>query len=290
MMNQQGDNLRPEILREGLPRSMFTEIVHYVPVLGSTNSYARELAKGGEPEGSLVITEKQTSGRGRLGRNWQSPSGVSLLFSVLFRPPFSVDRVFLLTMLTSVSLVDAIREVTGLRALIKWPNDIYCNGKKVAGILTEFSADSTDIDYAVVGVGLNVNWDVQGRPELEHIATSLMKEAGHPVSRIALLSTILDGLERDYKRLLRGEDEPIRDRWKGNSMVIGREVLIDPGGAGKRAKATGIDRNGALLIEEENGRTGSVVCGDVQVLFPSLPGTAVKRDRSGGCRGSFQRR
>lgn len=260
------------MLRESLPRSSFTKSVHYFPVIGSTNSYAKELAKGGAPEGSLVITEKQTRGKGRMGRQWHSPSGVNLLFSVLFRPSFSVDRVFFLTMLTTVSLVDAIREVTGLRALIKWPNDIYCNGKKMAGILTEFSADSTDIAYVVVGTGLNVNWDIQSRPELEHIATSLMKEAGYPVSRITLLSHILDNLERNYKRLLRGEDDPIRDRWKRNSMVIGKDVLVDPKGEGKRAKATGIDRNGALLIEEENGTTSSVICGDVQVLFPSLPG------------------
>lgn len=219
-----------------------------------------------------MITEKQTEGKGRLGRKWQSPSGVNLLFSVLFRPPFSIDRVFSLTMLTSVSLVDAIREMTGLRALIKWPNDIYCNGKKMAGILTEFSADSTDIEYVVVGTGLNVNWDIQDRPELEHIATSLMKEVGYPVSRITLLSHILEKLERNYKRLLRGEDDPIRDRWNRHSMVIGKEVLIDPEGEGKRAKATGIDRNGALLIQEEGGRASSIVCGDVRVLFPSLPG------------------
>jgi BirA family biotin operon repressor/biotin-[acetyl-CoA-carboxylase] ligase len=272
-VNQQGDSPLPEILRESLPRSLFTQIVHYVPVLGSTNSYLTELAKGGEPEGTLVITEKQTRGKGRLGRQWHSPPGVNLLFSVLFRPPLSIDRVFSLTMLTAVSLVDAIREVTGLRTLIKWPNDIYCNGKKMAGILTEFSADARGIEHVVVGAGLNVNWDLRGRPGLEQMATSLMKEVGHPVSRVTLLSTILDKLEGNYKRLLRGEDDSIRDRWKGNSMVIGREVLIGPKGGKKRAKVTGIDKNGALLIEEEGGRASSIVCGDVTVVFPTLPGS-----------------
>jgi BirA family biotin operon repressor/biotin-[acetyl-CoA-carboxylase] ligase len=271
-VSQQGDSPLPEILRENLPRSLFTKAVYYFPVLGSTNSYLTELAKGGEPEGALAITEKQTRGKGRLGRQWHSPSGVNLLFSTLFRPPLSIDRVFSLTMLTTVSLVDAVREMTGLRALIKWPNDIYCNNKKMAGILTEFSADTRGIEYVVVGTGLNVNWDMRDRPELEHVATSLMKEVGHPISRIALLSHILEKLERNYKRLLRGEDGPIRDRWNTHSMVIGKEVLIDPEGKAKRAKATGIDRNGSLLIEEEGGRPSSVVCGDVRVLFPSLPG------------------
>lgn len=262
----------PGILRESLPRSLFTQVVYYFPVLGSTNSYLTELAKRGEPEGALVITEKQTRGKGRLGRQWHSPSGVNLLFSTLFRPPFSIDRVFSLTMLIAVSLVDAIREVTGLRALIKWPNDIYVNDKKMAGILTEFSADTRGIEHVVVGTGLNVNWDILDRPELEPMATSLMKEVGHPVSRVTLLSHILDELESNYRRLLRGEDAPIRDRWNKHSMVIGKEVLIDPEGEAKRAKARGIDRNGALLIEEEGGRASSVVCGDVRVLFPSLPG------------------
>jgi len=272
---QQEDSPTPAALRERMPRSLFTQAVHYIPVLGSTNSYAKELAKRGEAEGALVITEEQTGGKGRLGRQWHSPSGANLLFSVLFRPPFSIDRVFSLTMLTSVSLVDAIREATGLRALIKWPNDIYCNGKKTAGILTEFSADSRGIEYVVVGTGLNVNWDMRGRSELERIATSLMNEAGHPVSRVALLSRVLEALEGYYKRLLGGEGEAIRERWNRHSMVIGQEALIDSQGEMKRATAMGIDRNGALLIEEDGGKTSSVICGDVQVLFPSLPGNRV---------------
>jgi BirA family biotin operon repressor/biotin-[acetyl-CoA-carboxylase] ligase len=271
-VNTQGDSLLPAIIGQGLPRSLFTRVVHYFPVVESTNSYAKELGTQGVPEGALVITEKQTGGKGRLGRRWHSPPGANLLFSTLFRPPFSIDRVFSLTMLTAVSLVDAINEVTGLRTLIKWPNDICCNGKKMAGVLTEFSADITGVDYVVVGTGLNVNWDIRSRPELEHVATSLMNEVGHSIPRVALLARILAQLERNYTRLLRGEGPLIRDRWNRHSMVIGKEVLIDPEGQGKRARVTGIDRNGALLIEEENGMASSIVCGDVRVLFPSLPG------------------
>jgi len=270
---QQGDSPLPEILRERLPRSLFTRTVYYVPVLGSTNSRAKELAERGEAEGALVITEKQTKGKGRLARQWHSPSGVNLLFSVLFRPPFSLDRVFSLTMLVAASLVDAIREMTGLKTLIKWPNDIYCNGKKMAGILTEFSANRGALEYVIVGTGINVNWDLRDMPELQDSATSMMNEAGYPVSRVALLSCVLETLERNYGLLLIGEDDRIRDQWNRHSLVIGRDVLIDPEGEKKRASVTGIDRNGALLIEEEDGRASSIVCGDVQVLFPSLPGS-----------------
>jgi len=191
---------------------------------------------------------------------------------VLFRPPFSLDRVFLLTMLVAASLVEAIRAMSGLNTLIKWPNDIYCHGKKMAGILTEFSADGTAIEYVVVGTGLNVNWDLRNERELQHSATSLMNEAGHPVSRVALLSYFLELLEKNYRLILMGKDALIRDQWNRCSMVIGRQVLIDPEGEKKKATVTGIDGNGALLIEEEGGRASSIVCGDVQVLFPSLPG------------------
>jgi BirA family biotin operon repressor/biotin-[acetyl-CoA-carboxylase] ligase len=271
-VNKQGDSLLPEVIRQGLPRSLFTRVVHCFHVIESTNSYAKELGTQGVAEGALVVTEHQTGGKGRLGRRWHSPPGANLLFSTLFRPPFSIDRVFSLTMVTAVSLVDAISEATGLRALIKWPNDIYCNGKKMAGVLTEFSADHTGVDFVVVGTGLNVNWDIRSRPELAHVATSLMKEVGHSIPRVAILIRILEQLESNYARLLRGEGPLIRDRWNEHSMVIGKEVLIDPEGQGKRARVTGIDRNGALLIQEENGTTSSIVCGDVRVLFPSLPG------------------
>jgi len=277
-VNQKEDILSPEALRARLPRSLFTQTIHYVPVLGSTNSRAKELAKQGEAEGSLVITEKQTRGRGRMGRPWYSPAGVNILFSVLFRPPFSIDRVFAITMLTAASLVEAIRETTGLTTLIKWPNDIYCNGRKMAGILTEFSADTRSVEYVVVGIGINANWKPDTIAEFREIATSLLSEAGQPVSRTVILSGILEKLEENYRLLLRGEDARIRDRWNRYSMVMGREVMIDPEGARRKATATGIDRNGALLIEEEGGRASSVVCGDVQVLFPSLTGTRYKKD------------
>jgi BirA family transcriptional regulator, biotin operon repressor / biotin---[acetyl-CoA-carboxylase] ligase len=267
---QEVDIPLPEVLKGRLPQSIFTQSVHYLPVVGSTNSHVKVMAKEGETEGALVIAERQTKGRGRLGRRWQSPSGTNLLFSVLFRPQFSINRVFCLTMLVAASIVDAIRSITGLNALIKWPNDIYCRGKKMAGILTEFSADSKTIEYVVVGTGINVNWDPDDLPELQDSATSIMNELGYPVSRVRLLLSILEMLETNYNLLLAGKDDLIRDQWNRYSMIIGKDVLIDPEGEKKKATAKGIDTNGALLIEEEDGKISSIVCGDVQVLFPSL--------------------
>ena len=263
----------PEIIRRRLPGSLFARDVCYFPLIASTNAYAKELAQQGGAEGSLVIAEKQTKGQGRAGRQWHSPSYKNLLFSIIFRPPFSIDRVFSLTMLTALSLVDAIDNMTGLKTLIKWPNDVYLKDKKMAGILTEFSAHEKMVEYAIVGAGLNVNWDIGGKSGLNHLATSLAKEIGRPVSRVDLLVEILGLLERYYRLLLKGQDSFIYKRWNELSMVIGKEVLVDSSNDRIKARVKRINKNGALVIKDENGKEASIVCGDLTVLFPSLPGT-----------------
>jgi len=267
------DSPLPEIIRNRLPESLFARHVYFSPTVGSTNTSAKELAKKGAAEGSMVLAEEQTKGKGRLGRHWHSPSGVNLYFSIVFRPSFSIDRVFSLTMLTALALVDGIEHATGLKTLIKWPNDVFMRDRKVAGILTEFSAKGKRIDYVVIGAGINVNWDTKGKPDLENIATSLKGETGYPVSRVDLLVDILEPLERYYRLFLKGQDRPIHTRWNELSMVIGKEVLVGPAGTRKRALAKGIDRNGALIIRDENGAESSIICGDVTVLFPSLQGS-----------------
>ena len=133
MLHESDDNLLPKIIQERLPDSIFTRHIYYFPSIGSTNAYAKALAKKGGAEGSLVIAEKQTEGKGRMGRKWYSPSHVNLYFSVIFRPPFSIDRVFSLNMLIALALVDAIYNITGLKTLIKWPNDVYFKGKQEKG-------------------------------------------------------------------------------------------------------------------------------------------------------------
>jgi len=264
------DRPLPEIIQGRLPDSVFTEHVYYFPLIGSTNAYAKELAKQGGKEGTMVITEKQTKGQGRMGRQWYSPSYKNLLFSIIFRPPFSIDRVSSLNMLTALALVDAIHNMTGLKTLIKWPNDIYLKDKKIAGILTEFSADKKRVEYALVGIGLNVNWDIRGKPKLNHLATSLVKEIGHQVSRVDLLIKILEFLEGYYRLLLKGQDSFIYKRWNELSMVVGKEVLVDSSNERKKAMVKGIDKNGALVIKDENGKESTIICGDLTVLFPSL--------------------
>lgn len=168
--------------------------------------------------------------------------------------------------------MDAINNMTGLKTLIKWPNDVYFGDKKIAGILTEFSANGKRAEYVIVGTGLNVNWDMKGESELNHIATSLVKEIGRPISRVDLLVEILELLEKYYHLLLADQYNLIYKRWNELSMVIGKEVLINLSDERKKARVKGIDKNGALVIKEESGKESSIICGDLTVLFPSLPG------------------
>jgi BirA family biotin operon repressor/biotin-[acetyl-CoA-carboxylase] ligase len=255
-----------------LPSSLFSRHAYCFSSIESTNKYAKELAKRGGAEGSLVIAEKQTKGQGRMGRNWYSPACANLLFSVVFRPPFTADRAFSLTMIAALAIVDAISHITGLDTLIKWPNDVFCKDKKIAGILTEFSAKRKQVDYVVIGIGLNVNWNISDRPELKHVATSLKNEVGHPVSRLDLLATIFKLLEEYYGLLLTGQEDCIYRRWNECSMVIGKEALIYSTDETIKGKVKRIDKNGALVIEDEAGKESSIICGDLKVLFPSLAG------------------
>jgi len=265
------DNGLQEIVNN-LPDSLFSRHVYCFSSIESTNAYAKELAKRGEAEGSLVIAEKQTRGQGRMGRHWYSPACANLLLSVVFRPPFTVDRAFSLNMIAALAIVDAINNITGLDTLIKWPNDVFCRDKKIAGILTEFSTKRKQVEYVVIGIGINVNWDISDKPELKHVATSLENEIGHPISRLDLLATIFKFLEEYYGLLLKRQEDFIYKRWNERSMVVGKEAFIDSAHETIKGKVKRIDKNGALVIEDEAGKESSIICGDLKVLFPSLAG------------------
>ena len=173
-------------------------------------------------------------------------------------------------MLTALALVHRIEAVAGIKTLIKWPNDIYFNNKKAAGILTESSTKGKQVEYVIIGMGLNVNWDMKDRPDLEQVATSLAIETGRPISRTDLLISVIGFLGKHYGPLVKGQDGLVYKRWNELSMVIGKEVFIDLSHERKRAWVRGIDRNGALMIRDEKGKESSIICGDVAVSFPSL--------------------
>jgi BirA family biotin operon repressor/biotin-[acetyl-CoA-carboxylase] ligase len=259
------EELSVESIEKGLTTAFMGRRVIYYRSIGSTNDVARELAAQGAPEGTLVIADEQTAGKGRLGRRWLAPPGTSLLMSLLFRPrslaPSQAQR---LTMICSLAVVEAIEALTGLSAAIKWPNDIVVQGKKAGGILTELGATSERLDHAVVGLGLNVNLDfgaAEPMGELAATATSLSQELGREVSRLALLWRILENVESRYQRL--GAGELPHDEWASRLITLHNRVVVDTPQGVVEGWAEGVDADGALILRTDHGDRQRVLAGDV---------------------------
>lgn len=230
----------------------------------STNDVAERLARDGVPEGAVVFAEGQTKGRGRLGRRWLSPKRKGLWFSVLLRPNLRPQETTQLTVISATSLRRAIKKVTGLQAEIKWPNDLLIKGRKVAGILTELSAELDRVRHVILGMGVDVNLDASGfPPELRAIATSLSVEAGAPISRAELAVEVLRELDADYALVGAGKFSRLADEWQAACVTIGRNVAVHTGDRHFRGYAESLDEGGALLIRTEHGLLERVIGGDV---------------------------
>jgi BirA family biotin operon repressor/biotin-[acetyl-CoA-carboxylase] ligase len=230
----------------------------------STNDVVERLARDGVPEGAVVFAEGQTKGRGRLGRRWMSPKRKGLWFSVLLRPNLRPQETTQLTVISATSLRRAIKKVTGLQAEIKWPNDLLIKGRKVAGILTELSAELDRVRHVILGMGVDVNQDAAGfPPELRAIATSLSVEAGAAVSRAELAVEVLRELDADYALVGAGKFSTLADEWEEACVTIGRNVLVHMGDRHFRGFAESLDDDGALLIRTEHGLLARVIGGDV---------------------------
>ena len=240
------------------------EIV-YKDVVGSTNAEVRKMAEDGAKDGLLVVADSQTMGKGRRGRTWESPRGTNLYFSMLLKPNFAPDKASMITLVTAYSVAKVIREMTGLDAKIKWPNDIVVGKKKVCGILTEMSMERDYIHHVVVGIGINVNEETFP-VELEEMATSLKNEKGSLVSRANLLSAILLQFEEDYLKFLAMEDlRPFLDEY--NKILVNKGALVkvlDPKGEFSGI-AGGIGADGRLIVFKENGQIEQVYAGEVSV-------------------------
>lgn len=249
-------------IREGLKTRFVGQKVVYRPELGSTNDKARQLAGEGAPEGTLVITEFQSEGRGRLDRRWMAPRGSSLLISIVFRPQLAPHQVQRLTMTCGLGVVDAIESQTGLRAGLKWPNDLVIGGAKAGGILTEIDLAGTWVEYAVVGIGLNVNLDPARLPaSLPMPATSLCHELGAEVARLPLLRTLLRRIEERYQALKAGQSPHME--WAARLVTLGQRVTVTADASALDGMAEGVDADGALLVRLADGRLKRVLAGDV---------------------------
>jgi BirA family biotin operon repressor/biotin-[acetyl-CoA-carboxylase] ligase len=230
----------------------------------STNDVIEKLARDGVREGVVVFAESQTRGRGRLGRKWISPGRKGLWFSVLLRPDMRPQEATQLTVASATALLRAIEAVTGLPLEIKWPNDLLICGKKVAGILTELSAELDKVRHIILGIGVDVNLGTgEFPPELRKLATSLRIESGRMISRAELATRILRELDADYARICSGGFAKVADEWEARCKTIGRDVTLQMGERRIRGRAESLDDDGALLLRTEHGHLERVIGGDV---------------------------
>lgn len=252
----------PEEIISGLDTQIVGRGVVYFKTLSSTNVYARKLVDDGVAEGTVVVADVQHRGRGRKDRTWFSPED-GLWFSVILSPGIPPQRGMMLTMVASVSVVQAMRDVTGLSPVIKWPNDVLIDGKKVCGVLTELDAEMDRINYSIVGIGVNVNNRLD--EGLYEKATTLLEEFGSKVSRVQLLRCILKRFDENYLRLMEGDYGFIRDKWVSMSNIVDRKVLVRDDDKTIQGIVSGVDEDGCLILKTDSG-TQRIFSGDVEYL------------------------
>jgi BirA family biotin operon repressor/biotin-[acetyl-CoA-carboxylase] ligase len=243
--------------------------------VGSTNDVAHRQALSGAPEGLLVVADEQTSGRGRMGRSWWAPKGQSLLFSILLRPALSSEDAGQLMMCLGLGTAEAIDVATGLHPTLKWPNDLLLDGRKLGGMLAELRTNGDRVEYAVLGLGLNVN--VSSRSAEDHVGgeawISLSVALGRPVDRVELLAAILARSEAWYERLAPAPDEAgvlrpwgveeIQRAWAARLDTLGRRVTVSTPSGQLHGKAVGVSPQGALILQADDGTTVKIWGGDV---------------------------
>jgi BirA family biotin operon repressor/biotin-[acetyl-CoA-carboxylase] ligase len=233
--------------------------------IDSTNLEARRRAEAGLTHGACLAADFQSAGRGRLDRRWQAPRASCLLFSLLLRPALALSEVFSLTNLAAVAVCQAVEGMSDLRPLIKWPNDVYLDGRKLAGILTEFTCRAERLDHVVVGVGLNVNLTAAQLAKLPAPAASLRAASGQAWDRALLMAAILGQADALYRRLMAGGRAELTQAYNARSWLQDRRVQVRDAGEVRVGLARGVADDGALLLEE-NGRIVTIHHGDVSVL------------------------
>jgi BirA family biotin operon repressor/biotin-[acetyl-CoA-carboxylase] ligase len=252
----------PEEIRTDLDSKIIGRKIHYFKEINSTNLYAKKLVHEGAQEGTVVVADIQLSGRGRKDRNWSSPSG-GLWFSIVLYPQLPPEKGMIVTMAASVAVAQAIKEITGLNPNIKWPNDILLNKKKVCGVLTELDAEMDRINYSIIGIGINVNNEIE--EDLKDIAISLKSIIGYKISRVKLLQSILKFLDENYEKLASKDKKIIREIWLSFANIIGRKIQVND----EKEKISGIvidvDDSGCLILDNDKGQV-RIVSGDITFL------------------------
>ena len=231
----------------------------YLTSTTSTMDVARQEAEAGAPDGTIVFAEEQTKGRGRFDRGWVSPSGKNLYLTLVMRPP--LDRLRSLGIIAPLAVALAVEDSTGLRPRIKWPNDVLIDGRKLSGILIESEISGSAVEYALVGPGINVNFDIKQSPEIAAIATSIKRELGREASREELLAAFLNQFESLYQSAPQGDT--VFEEWRTRLDTLGREIRVTFGDQVYEGTAEDVDRDGNLILVQPDGTRRTVEAGEV---------------------------
>ena len=264
VLHQRSDEITAVRLAPYLETKRYGRVVHTYDSCETTQMIAHDKAQLGADEGTLIVSDEQTAGRGRLMRPWSSPSGHGIWMSLIIRPNLSMKEAPQVTLVTAVAIVRALEKVAAIDPVIKWPNDLLVGGKKIAGILTEMQADPDQVQALIIGIGLNVHQRPSDFPdELREQATSVAMETGEAIERAKLVAAIMNEMERFIDMYERNGFEPIKLLWESYAVTTGqliRATLVDEVIEGV---ARGISDDGLLQIEEEDGTIRSLYSADV---------------------------
>ncbi|MDD2649283.1 MAG: biotin--[acetyl-CoA-carboxylase] ligase [Eubacteriales bacterium] len=264
-LDADSDALLPELVRLGLETSLIGKSLDYSPVIGSTNKRGKEKMMMGGTDGLVVYAGEQTSGRGRLQREWISPKDAGVYMTICLRPFIPPEKAPFLTMLAAVAVSRAIKAQTGLSASLKWPNDVIISGKKVCGILSEMAAEPDKLEYAVVGIGINVNQLSEDFPqELKARATSLRIEADRKFRRADIIRAVISEADELYAAFLKSGESAFIGSFRENCVTIGSRVNVS-GAVSITGTAVDMDETGALIVKDDGGKAHRVMAGDVSV-------------------------
>lgn len=260
------DLLLPQEIKNGLSTDYIGQKIFYFPELESTNIIAKVKASPrveGINEGTIIIAERQSAGKGRWGRRWFSPVG-GIWLSIILYPQLSPSYIPRITLMTAVAIVKAMERCAQIKAQIKWPNDILINEKKVCGILTEMSAELDMINWIVVGIGINANINQGEFPEdIKDNSVSLKEILGKKISRVSLVQILLEEFEKYYERLKRREFSSILKEWKLYSHALRRKIKINMGEKIITGEAIDINEEGALILKKEDGELLEIISGTI---------------------------
>lgn len=259
------DVITAEELKSQIDTQWAGQHICYYEETDSTNIRAKQLGEEGMPHGTLAVADRQSAGRGRRGRGWETPKGCSICMSILLRPEIPPVKAPMLTLVMAQSVAEGLKEATGVDVQIKWPNDIILNKKKLVGILTEMSTEIDYINHVVIGVGINVNM-TDFPEELKEKATSLKIEMGHSLKRSPIIAAVMRSFEKNYAFFLEtGDLKPIQEAY--NNLLVNREKEVRILGAKEEynAFALGINEAGELLVRRENGTVEAIFAGEVSV-------------------------